>query len=130
MTDIYKKIKKIDISKWIVTKYYHYTSIVRDIFGEYDTAWHSKPWGDEYIKELFEHFMQIVEVYAILYNKENNRFPSQMRDNKVVIEITNIESGEKLYLGYKDLRYMIGKDVWSEFGYHTPFGVVNIHTNE
>jgi len=131
MREWHNRIQKIKLKKWIVTKFYHYTSIPQDIFGEYDTAWHSKPVGDPYLKELFDHFFEIAEAAYKRYKGED-RFGSLM-DNKVTIEITNIDTGEKLYIGYKDWRYLIGKNVWSEFGYYTDFdkegNLINYYKN-
>ena len=131
MTDWYKKIDKLDLNDWVVTKFYHYTSIPHDIFGEYDTAWHEKPVGDPYLKELFDHFFAICDTYFVLSKEnDNSTFKGTLRDNKITIEITNIKTNEKLYIGYKDWRYLIGKSVWSEFGYYTSFGMINYYTKD
>lgn len=124
MREWHNKIKKLDLSKWIITKFYHYTSIAQDIFGEYDTIWNSKPVGDPYLKELYEHFLSIADLYYHQYKSSEH---GTLHDNKVTIEITNIESGEKLYISSKDGRYLIGKDVWSEYGIYTSFGVVKYY---
>lgn len=123
MIEWHKKIQKLDLSKWVVTKFYHYTSICQDIYGEYDnTVWISKrPVGDPYLQELFQHFMSIVDLY---YQIKTGNEHSTLYDNKITIEITNIEDGSKLYISSKDGRYLIGKSVWSEFGTVTNFGVI------
>jgi hypothetical protein len=121
MREWHNKIEKLDLSKWVITKFYHYASICQDIFGEYDTMWHSKPVGDPYLKELFHHFMNIADVY---YHNNIGNNHSTLYDNKITIEITNIEDGNKLYISSKDGRYLIGKSVWSEFGTVTEFGVI------
>jgi len=122
MIEWHKKIQKLDLTKWIVTKFYHYTSICQDIYGEYDTMWSGRdPVGDPYIRELFQHFMSIVELY---YRNKTGNEHSTLYDNKITIEITNIEDGSKLYISSKDGRYLIGKSVWSEFGTVTNFGVI------
>ena len=121
------KIKKLDLSKWIVTKFYHYTSGVNDPdYYEYDEAWHDKPLGDKYIKELYNHFLEIVDTY---YRIHTGSEYASMRDNKTVIEIRNIETGELKYVSSKDGRYLFGNSVWSEYGYHTDFGVVSYYKN-
>lgn len=121
MIEYHKKIQKLDLTKWIVTKFYHYTSICQDIYGEYDKMWSGqKPIGDPYLQELFEHFMSIVDIY---YQNKTGNEHSTLHDNKITIEITNIEDRSKLYISYKDERYLIGKSVWSEFGTVTNFGI-------
>ena len=122
MTDWHKKIKKLDLTKWIITKFYHYTSICQDIFGERDEMWHDKPLGDEYIKTLYFHFLEIGDKYLQL---KNGNAWSTLRDNKTTIEITNIETGDVLYITSKDGRWLIGKSVWSEFGNVTNFGIIS-----
>jgi hypothetical protein len=122
MIEWHKKIKKLDLTKWIVTKFYHYTSICQDIFGEYDTMWSGRePVGDPYLQKLFQHYMNIVDCY---YKNSTGNEHSTLYDNKITIEITNIEDGSKLYISSKDGRYLIGKSVWSEFGRVTNFGVI------
>lgn len=120
MNEWHNKIEKLDLSKWVITKFYHYASICQDIFGEYDTMWHSKPVGDPYLKELYYHFLEIANVYCRI---NSGNVHSNIYDNKTTIEITNIEDGNKLYISSKDGRYLIGKSVWSEFGNFTEFGV-------
>lgn len=121
MKEWHNKIEKLDLSKWVITKFYHYASICQDIFGEYDTIWNSKPVGDPYLKEIFYHFMNIADVY---YHNSTGNNHCTLYDNKVTIEITNIENEEKLYISSKDGRYLIGKSVWSEFGSFTEFGII------
>ena len=120
MNEWHSKIQKLDLTKWVVTKFYHYTSICQDIFGEYDTMWHSTPVGDPYLQELFQHFMNIVDFY---YRNKTGNDHSTLYDNKITIEITNIEDNSKLYISSKDGRYLIGKSVWTEFGNVTNFGI-------
>ena len=108
MIEWHKKIQKLDLTKWVVTKFYHYTSICQ------------KPVGDPYLQELFQHFMSIVDLY---YQIKTGNEHSTLYDNKITIEITNIEDASKLYISSKDGRYLIGKSVWSEFGTVTNFGV-------
>jgi len=122
MREWHNKIEKLDLSKWVITKFYHYTSICQDIFGEYDTMWSgNKPVGDPYLKELYHHFLEIANVYCRI---NSGNVHSNIYDNKTTIEITNIEDGNKLYISSKDGRYLIGKSVWSEFGSFTEFGVI------
>ena len=121
MTEWYKNIKRLDLSKWVITKFYHYASICQDIFGEFDTCWHSKPVGDHYLKDLYDYFLEIANVY---YRISQGNDKCNIYDNKTTIEITNIEDGSKLYISSKDGRYLIGKSVWSEFGSYTEFGVI------
>ena len=120
MNDWHNKIMKLDLTKWVVTKFYHYASICQDIFAEYDEVWNNKPVGDPYIKELYIHFLSIANLY---YKEYTGRKYSDIRDNKTTIEITNVETGEKLYITSKDGRFLIGKSVWSEFGIVTNFGI-------
>ena len=121
MTEWHKNIKRLDLTKWVITKFYHYTSICQDIFGEFDTMWHSKPIGDHYLKDLYDHFLEIANVYCRIYSGNEH---TNIYDNKTTIEITNIEDGSKLYISSKDGRYLIGTSVWSEFGSFTEFGVI------
>ena len=114
MNTIYSKVKTLEVSKWIVTKFYRYTSYVNEVVAEYDPFWHDKPWGDSYIKELYDHFLKIAETY----------FGHRLFDNKTVIEIKNIETGEMLYVGFKDNKYLLGKSVWSEFNGNYEFGFI------
>ena len=122
--DTYKKVKKWDLSKWIVTKFYHYTSCAHDIIAEYDSVWHSKPMGDPYIKNVYEHFLCIADAYLNLhYGDSILGFGSLGHQNKTTIEVQNIETGDKLYLTQYDGRYYIGKTVWSEFNKYDVFGI-------
>lgn len=115
------KIKKLDLSKWVVTKFYHYASIVSDPdMYEYDEIWYNKPLGDPYIKELYLRFINIVNLYA----------NTDLRDNKTTIGIMNIDTHEELFITSKDGRYLIGNSVWSEFGYVTTFGVKQFNIKE
>ena len=109
MTEIYNKIDKLDLSKWILTRFFHYRAQVTDKFGERDEMWHSKPLGDEEIKNLYDHFY-------LIYHRYHKFSGLPLADNKTICEIMNIETGEKLYLGKYDGKYSIGKSYWSEFG--------------
>lgn len=125
MQDIYKKVKKLDLSKWVITKFYNYTSSVRDRIASYETVFHE--WGDPYLKELYNHFISIANLY---YHGGEVRPGFGIEDNKTTIEITNIETGEKLYIGQYDCNYHLGKDVWSEFGRCYTFKTGNAVDNE
>ena len=115
---IYKKIKKLDLSKWVLTKLFAYTSTVRDRIGTYDTFITKK--GDPYIKDLYYHFMEI----ANLYKFGPSHIGLGLEDNKTTFEIMNIETGEKLYIGMYDANYHIGKSYYSEFGSYYEFGFI------
>ena len=118
----YDKVKKLDLSKWIVTKFYHYTSRVGDLISEYDPTWHRKPVGDKYLEELYDHFQLVVDTSFRNYTKyEWNSLGNQ---NKTVIEIQSIDTGEVLYIGRYDGVYRLGKSVWSEFNSFESFGIV------
>lgn len=122
MTDynnLYKKIKKLDLSKWVLTKLFSYTSSVTNRFGSYETF--IKEIGDSYIETLYYHFLRI----ANLYRFGPDFTGLGLDDNKTTIEIMNIETGEKLYIGKYDANYHIGKSYYSEFGYYNEFGFVN-----
>ena len=121
--DIYKKVKKFDFSKWVVTKFYHYTSCARDVFAKYDT-FNTKPMGDPYIKKVYEHFLKCSDAYV---NYPELSYRSIGNQNKTTIEIFNIETGEKLYVTHYDLAWYIGKSVWSEFGSQTLFGKIEFN---
>jgi len=118
MKELFNKIKKLDLSKWVLTKMYCYTSSVRDIIARYETWPHEN--GDKYIKDLYDHFVRIANIYKF------ERYDSGYgcKDNKTTIEITNIETGEKLYIGMYDDNYSLGKDYWSEFGNYYEFGYI------
>lgn len=121
MENWHKKIEKIDLTKWVITKFYYYTSICQDIFGEYDEVWHNRPLGDKYIKTLYFHYLEIADMYFKMHSGSEY---SSFRDNKTTIEITNVETRDKLYITSKDGRFLIGKSVWSEFGHFTEFGII------
>lgn len=124
MNTVYSRIKKLDLSKWIVTKFYHYTSRAQDIIAEYDEVWHSKPMGDPYIKTVYEHFLRVADSYLnIQYGDSPCDFASLGHQNKTTIEVQNIETGDKLYITQYDGRYYIGKTVWSEFNKYDVFGI-------
>ena len=125
MQDIHKKVKKLDLSKWIITKFYKYTSTVRDRIASYENVW--KELGDPYLKKLYHHFVTIANVY---YHGGEVRPGFGVEDNKCTIEITNIETGEKLYIGQYDGNYHLGKDVWTEFGSCYIFKTSNAIDNE
>lgn len=117
----YGKVKKFDFSQWVVTKFYHYTSSARDIFAEYDPIWHESAWGDPYVKEVYDHFLKCADAYL---NYPEHSFSSLGNQNKTTIEIFNIDTGEKLYLTQYDSCYSIGREVWSEFGNVSDFGII------
>ena len=33
---MFDKVKKLDLSQWVVTKFYHYPSVASGTIGEYD----------------------------------------------------------------------------------------------
>ena len=117
---MFKKIEKLDLSQWVVTKFYHYPSIAGDEIGEYDEVWHSKPVGDPYIKEVFHHFMTVVDHYFHAGGKKGSLY-----DNKTVIKIENISTGEILYVSSKDGRYRLGTTYYSEREDSTDFGIIH-----
>ena len=121
MTEVYKKIRRFDYKRWVVTKFYHYTSRATDVIYEYDAVWHSKPVGDPKVKEIYDHFLKCADAYL---NYPDVSFASLGHQNKTTIEIFDISSGEKLYLTQYDGRYYIGKDVYTEFGNVTEFGII------
>mgnify|MGYP007104063484 CR=1 FL=1 len=108
--------KRLDLSKWVLTRYFHYRSSVRDRIAEYEEIFRDNPSGDVYVKELYEHFYEVYKVYAGLKKYSQP-------DNKTVCEITNIETGEKLYIGSFDCIWALGKDYWSEFGSGSEIGI-------
>lgn len=118
---VYAKIKKMDFTKWVVTKFYHYTSCAQDVFAKYDPFWHDPAWGDPYVKEVYDHFLKCADAYV---NYPEHDLGSLGHQNKTTIEIFNIETGEKLYVTQYDGVYSIGRDVYSEFGNVTEFGVI------
>lgn len=125
MRTIYDKVKKWDLSKWIVTKFYHYTSCAKDTIAEYDEVWHSKPVGDPYIKELYNHFLKVADAYFTLHFEDNitTYCGSLGHQNKTTIEVQNIETGIVLYITQYDGRYYIGRSVYSEFNKYDVFGI-------
>ena len=121
---MFDKVEKLDLSQWVVTKFYHYPSIAGDEIGEYDEVWHGKPVGDPYIKEVFYHFMTVVDHYfnadrkkVVVKDKESGLvyMPYLMKeslyDNKTTIKIENISTGEILYVSSKDGRYRLGDNL-------------------
>ena len=118
--DVFGKVKKLDFSKWVVTKFYHYTSRATEVFAKYDPVWHQKPYGDPYVKDVYDHFLKCVDAYL---NYPEITFASLGNQNKTTIEIFNIETGEKLYVTQYDGVYSIGKDVYSEFRNVSQFGI-------
>ena len=98
---LYTKVKRLDLTKWVVTKFYHYTSCARDFIAEY--------------------VQTCVDAYL---NYPEHSWSSLGHQNKTTIEIFNIETGEKLYLTQYDGRYYLGKSVWSEFGNVSDFGII------
>jgi hypothetical protein len=121
-TSKYDKVKKFDFSKWVVTKFYHYTSWVGDRLYEYDPTWHQKPVGDKYLEEMYDHFQLVVDTYFRNYTK--HEWNSLGNQNKTVIEIQNIDTGEVLYIGRYDGVYHLGKSVRSEFNRFDTFGIL------
>ena len=61
--DVFGKVKKLDFSKWVVTKFYHYTSRATEVFAKYDPVWYQKPHGDSYVKDVYDHFLKCVDAY-------------------------------------------------------------------
>ena len=123
---LYAKVKRLDLTKWVVTKFYHYTSCARDFIAEYDPIWngsldYGQARGDPYVKELYDHFQACADAYL---NYPEISYSSLGRQNKTTIEVFNIETGEKLYLTQYDGRYYLGQSVWSEFGHVSDFGII------
>ena len=121
MLSEYNKIQKFDFSKWVVTKFYHYTSRATEVFARYDPIWGGKPRGDKYIKVVYEHFLMCANAYL---NYPEITFASLGNQNKTTIEIFNIETGQKLYLTQYDGVYSIGTKVYTEFGNKTDIGII------
>lgn len=121
-TSKYDNVKKLDLSKWVVTKFYHYTSWVGDKLYEYDPTWHQKPVGDKYLEEMYNHFQLVVDTY--FRNHTKLEWTSLGNQNKTVIEIQNIDTGEVLYIGRYDGVYHLGKSVRSEFNVFDSFGII------
>ena len=117
---MFKKVKKLDLSQWVVTKFYHYPSVASGTIGEYDEMWPDRPIGDPYIKEVFHHFMTIVDYYFHTDGKKGSLY-----DNKVTIKIENISTGEILYTSFKDGHYKLGQTYYSEREYSTDFGIIH-----
>ena len=123
---LYAKVERLNLTKWVVTKFYHYASCARDFIAEYDPIWNGSAkdgiaWGDPYIKELYDHFQACVDAYL---NYPEHSWSSLGHQNKTTIEIFNIETGEKLYITQYDGRYYLGKSVWSEFENVSNFGII------
>ena len=72
------------------------------------------------MKDVYDHFQKCVDAYL---NYPEISFSSLGHQNKTTIEIFNIETGEKLYVTQYDGVYSIGKDVYSEFGNVSQFGI-------
>ena len=117
---MFNKVKRLDLSQWVVTKFYHYPSVAGGEIGEYDETWYDKPVGDSYIKEVFLHFMSIVDHYFHADGKKVTLF-----DNKVTIKIENISTSEILYVSFKDGFYRLGTTYYSEREYSTDFGIIH-----
>ena len=117
---MFKKVEKLNLSQWVVTKFYHYSSIAGDEIGEYDEVWHDKPVGNPYIKEVFLHFMNVVDYYFHADGKKGSLY-----DNKTTIKIENISTGEILYVSSKDGRYRLGTTYCSEREDSTDFGIIH-----
>ena len=119
----YDQMEKLDFTKWVVTKFYHYTSCAMDVFAEYDPIWGTVPVGDPYLKEIYDHFLLCASAYATY---PEVRYTPVLEDNKTTIEIFNINTGEKLYITQYDGRYYLGKDVYSaSFAPVTVIGKMN-----
>ena len=110
---------QLDLSKYIITRLFHYTSWVKNDFASYNPTWYSKPIGDPNVKTIFYHFLNIANTY---YRKFTEHKWSTLDQNKMVIEIQNVETGEFLYLGKYDDIYKIGKDFGTENKHCTHFG--------
>lgn len=119
----YEKVKKINLSQWVVTKFYRYPSMANTEFGEYDPVWHDKPWGDPYIKTLWDHFFQIAQYYHDLEALGTGRVTCSIYENKNTIEIRNVFTGEKRYISSKDGRYQFGTSYQSEWDTHFEIGM-------
>lgn len=117
---MFKKVQKLDLSQWVVTRFYHYQSVAGDELGEYDEMWYEKPVGDPYVKEVFQHFMNVVDYYFHADGKRGTLY-----DNKVTIKIENISTGDILYVSSKDGRYRLGTTYFSEREYCTDFGIIH-----
>lgn len=118
----YEKVKKLDFSQWVVTKFYHYTSWVGDVINEYDPTWHQKPVGDKYLEEMYDHFQLVADTYLRIHT--GSEWGSLGNQNKTVIEIHNITTGDVLYIGRYDGVYRLGKSVKSEFNHFETFGII------
>lgn len=119
-TGEYSKMKRMDLSQWVVTKFYHYVSCAQDILYEYDPFWHDPAWGDPYIKDVYDHFLKCADAYL---NYPKIDFASLGHQNKTTIEIFNIETGEKRYLTQYDGKYLLGKSVWTEMENVSEIGI-------
>ena len=114
-TNRYDKIKKLNLSKWIVTKFYRYGSWVNNQnFYEYDEVWNDKPIGDSYIKKLYYHFLNIVNFYV----------GYDLQDDKTIIEIKNIDTKETKYISFINGKYLYGNKIYTDFGLISTFGVI------
>ena len=117
---MFKKIEKLDLSQWVVTKFYHYPSIAGDEIGEYDEVWHDKPTGDPYIKEVFYHFMTVVDHY---FNADRKKV---VVNESGLVCIPNLMKWS-LYdnASFKDGHYKLGQTYYSESEYSTDFGIIH-----
>ena len=55
---MFKKVKKLDLSQWVVTKFYHYPSVASGTIGEYEDgftkiAWQISPDGRFYYLDKY-----------------------------------------------------------------------------
>lgn len=110
----------MDLTQWVVTRFYHYVSCAQDILYEYDPFWHDPSWGDPYVKEVYDHFLKCADAYL---NYPKIDFASLGHQNKTTIEIFNIGTGERLYVSQYDGKYLLGKSVWSELDNYTEIGI-------
>lgn len=117
----YNKVKRLDFSKWVVTHFYHYTAWVRGGINKYDPTWHQKPIGDKYLKEMYDHFQLVADTYLRIHT--GSEWSSLGNQNKTVIAIRNIETGEVLFIGRYDGVYTLGTEVRSEFNNFDTFGI-------
>lgn len=117
----YNKVKRLDFSKWVVTHFYHYTAWVRGVINKYDPTWHQKPMGDKYLEEMYDHFQLVADTYLRIHT--GSEWGSLGNQNKTVIAIRNIETGEVLFIGRYDGVYTLGTEVQSEFNNFDTFGI-------
>ena len=68
---LYAKVERLNLTKWVVTKFYHYTSCARDFIAEYDPIWNGSAkdgiaWGDPYLKVsiIYYHHSSVLNIYT------------------------------------------------------------------